>query len=220
MDSDSPTRLLLVTASPRGDASFSVPIAEAFVERYRAERPDVVVDRLDAFGLVPFGTRHAEAKTAVVAKQPVPAPAAAAWDDVRALGDRVRAAELLVFAVPMWNGGIPWALKLFVDTVTQPGIAFRFDTATGYHGLLGGRRAVTVYTSRVYAPGVDPAFGVDHQSSYLRWWLEYCGIDDIHELRLQPTFPAADLEQRRAVVLARARELAATLASGRLEPAR
>jgi len=44
------------------------------------------------------------------------------------------------------------------DTVTQPGVAFRFDPQTGYHGLLDGRRAVPVYTSQVYRPGVTAAF--------------------------------------------------------------
>jgi FMN-dependent NADH-azoreductase len=195
-----PENVLLITASPRGADSYSVPIAEALVEALGHE---VRVDRLDAFELAPFGARHAEAKMAVIARQPVPEHAAAEWAQVQALGARVTAAALLVFAVPMWNGGIPWALKLFIDTVTQPGIAFRFDPETGYHGLLGGRRAVTVYASRVF-----PRFGPDHQSTYLRWWLRFCGIEEIHELRLQPTYPAPDLER----AIAQARDLAGSLA--------
>jgi FMN-dependent NADH-azoreductase len=195
-----PENVLLVTSSPRGADSYSVPIAEAFVE---ALGRDVRLDRLDAFALAPFGARSAEAKMAVIARQRVPEHAAADWARVQEVGARVTAADLLVFAVPMWNGGIPWALKLFIDTVTQPGIAFRFDPETGYHGLLGGRRAVAVYTSRVF-----PRFGPDHQSTYLRWWLQFCGIEEIHELRLQPTYPPPDLEP----ALARARALAARLA--------
>jgi FMN-dependent NADH-azoreductase len=195
-----PQNVLVVTASPRGADSYSVPIAEAFVE---ALGRDVRIDRLDAFELAPFVARHAEAKMAVIARRPVPERAGAEWAQVQALGARVTAADLLVFAVPMWNGGIPWALKLFIDTVTQPGIAFRFDPETGYHGLLGGRRAVTVYTSRVF-----PRFGPDHQSTYLRWWLRFCGIEEIHELRLQPTYPAPDLDR----AIAQARDLAGSLA--------
>jgi FMN-dependent NADH-azoreductase len=150
---------------------------------------------------------------AVIAGRPVPPHAAADWAQVQHVAARVQAADTLVFAVPMWNGGIPWALKLFVDIVTQPGIAFRFDPASGYHGLLGGRRAVAVYASRVFTPGAPPAFGADHQSTYLRWWLEFCGIDEVHELRLQPTFPTADFADRVEETLTRARELAATLAA-------
>ena len=163
--------------------------------------------------LVPFAARQAEAKMAVIARQAVPDADAEDWARVVELGIKVTGAELLVFAVPMWNGGIPWALKLFVDTITQPGLAFRFDPATGYHGLLGGRRAVCFYTSRVFAPGVDPAFGIDHQSTYLRWWLEFCGITEVHDLRLQPTFPDAGLEARRDAAFADARSLATRLAA-------
>lgn len=199
-----PHCVLFVSSSPQGSASHSVPIAQAFVESLG---PEVRVDWLDVFDLRPFSARHAEAKMAAVARQPIPVRAAPEWAQVQELGERVRGADTLVFAVPMWNGGIPWALKLFIDTVTQPGIAFRFDPATGYHGLLGGRRAVVVYASRVFAPGVPPAFGSDHQSTYLRWWLEFCGITEVHELRLQPTYPTVDLDARRREVLDRAREL-------------
>lgn len=209
----SPERILRVDASPRAGASHSIRLADAFVEEFARHRP-VAVDRLDAFAdLVPFGPRQAEAKMSVIAGEPVLAADADAWDEVLALCERVRAADLLLFATPMWNGGIPWALKLFVDIVTQPGLAFSFDPERGYSGLLGGRRAVPIYVSRVYAPGVAPWFGVDHQSSYLRWWLEYVGIEEIHELRFQPTFPSADFAARRQRALAETRELAARLAA-------
>lgn len=207
-----PERILRVDASPLAGASHSIPLADAFIEEYAKHRP-VEVDRVDAFAdLAPFGPRQAEAKMAVIAGEPVPDADAGAWEAVQALGERVRAADLLLFAVPMWNGGIPWTLKLFIDIVTQPGLAFSFDPERGYSGLLGGRRAVPIYVSRVYAPGVAPWFGVDHQSSYLRWWLEYVGIEAIHELRFQPTFPSADFDARRERALAEARELAARLA--------
>ena len=75
------------------------------------------------------------------------------------------------------------------------------DPEIGYDGLLTGRRAVTAYSSQVFAPGVPPAFGTDFQSTFLRSWLQFCGIDEIHELRLQPSFPTPDLEARRTTVL-------------------
>jgi FMN-dependent NADH-azoreductase len=210
------TRILLVNASPRGDESHSLRLAETFVHAYREHEPDTEVDRLDTFtDIAPFGQRQVAAKMAVIAGQAVPDEAARDWFAVLDLAARVQTADTLVFAVPMWNGAIPWSLKLFIDTVTQPGVAFTFDPATGYRGLLGGRRAVTVYTSRVYAPGVAPAFGTDHQSTYLRWWLQYCGITDIHEIPLQPTFPGTHLAGATRHAEQRAHQLAATLAGAR-----
>ena len=214
---DTSTRVLFVTASPR-EESHSVRVAEVFLETYCSAMPNAEVDRLNTFTDLPaFGAGHVSAKMAVIGREPVPEAASKSWAEVLAVADRVLAADTLLFAVPMWNGGIPWSLKLFIDIVTQPGVAFSFDPAAGYTGLLGGRRAVVAYASRVYAPNVAPAFGVDHQSSYFNWWLQYCGIADIHELRIQPTFPGEkfDAERERATVCAQT--LAQTLATSTLQ---
>jgi FMN-dependent NADH-azoreductase len=191
-----------------------VRLAEAFLETYCSAMPNTEVDRLNTFTDLPaFGPRHVGAKMAVIAHEPVPDAASKDWAEVLEVAARVQAADTLLFAVPMWNGGIPWSLKLFIDIVTQPGVAFRFDPATGYTGLLGGRRAVVAYASRVYAPDVAPAFGVDHQSTYFNWWLQYCGIADIHELRIQPTFPGEKFDAERERAMVEAQALAHTLAT-------
>jgi FMN-dependent NADH-azoreductase len=205
-------RVLVVGASPREEGSYALALADAVVEAFVAEHPGAEVDRLDAFSLAPFGARRTAAKMAVIAGEDVPEAAAAEWEDVRAVFERVAAADLLVFAVPLWNHGLPWALKLFIDTITQPGLAFSFDPETGYTGLLVGRRAVAVYTSAVYSPGVAPAFGTDEASPYLRSWLAFVGIDDVREVRLQPTYPTPDFEERRQRAHDEAGALGATLA--------
>ena len=201
--------VLHLNGSPRGERSESGRVAGAYLESLRASDPGLTVDRLDLFSLTPFAAQGASAKMDVIAGEAVAADRRAAWDDALATTERLRRADLLLVAVPMWNGGIPWALKLFIDTVTQPGLAFSFDPETGYSGLLGGRRAVVVYTSQVYSPGVPEAFGSDFQSTYFENWLRFVGIDRIQTLRLQPTY-AGDpgLPARREQVLREARELA------------
>ena len=202
--------VLLVTSSPRGPRSESTALAEALLD---AAGP-LDVDRMDLFAdpLPPFGPAATAAKMAVIAGAEPTGAAAEAWAAIQRTADRVRAADTLVFTVPMWNGGIPWALKLFIDTVTQPGIAFRFDPVTGYSGLLGGRRAIAIYTSQVYAPGVPPQFGVDHHSTYFDDWLRFIGVTRIDTIRLQPTYPGRpDLEAARAAATEQARRLGAGL---------
>ena len=205
-------RLLVVGGSPRGDGSHALALAESVVEAFADRHPDLEIDRLDAFSLAPFGPRHTDAKMAVIAGEDVPGRAVAAWEEVRAVWERVAAADVLVFAVPLWNSGLPWALKLFIDTITQPGLAFSFDPETGYSGLLGGRRAVVAYTSAVYSPGVPPAFGTDEAAPFLRSWLAFVGIDAAGEVRLQPTYPTPDFEERRQRAHAEARALGTALA--------
>jgi FMN-dependent NADH-azoreductase len=206
------SRLLFVHASPRGPESESLAVAETLL---RAAGPAHEVDRRDLFAPPPalFTGPAVAAKMQVISGQDVAPANGAAWADALALADRVAAADTLLFTVPMWNSGIPWLLKMFIDTVTQPGVAFSFDPDTGYSGLLGGRRAIAIYTSAVYAPGVPPAFGRDFHSTYFEDWLRFIGIEDITALRLQTTWPGPDFDVRRAAAHDQAAALGARLAA-------
>ena len=89
----------------------------------------------------------------------------------------------------MWNHGIPYILKQFIDVVSQPGMVFAFDAEQGYTGLLTGKRAVVVYTSAVYGTGRPAAFGSDFQAPYFNDWLAWAGITDTTEIPSGPTSP-------------------------------
>jgi FMN-dependent NADH-azoreductase len=82
---------------------------------------------------------------------------------------------------------------------------------TGYFGLLENKHATLVLTSGAFAPtSPSPAFGVDHQSTYLRAWLNQAGISAIDEVRFQPTLLTSDA----AADLERAKQDAVRLAQG------
>jgi FMN-dependent NADH-azoreductase len=204
------SQLLHVNSSPRGTASQSLAVAEEFLEAYRSRHEDLKVDTLNLFAepLPPFGTVAASAKVATFGGQEHTPEQADAWDEARAVFDRFAAADAYLFNVPMWNSGIPYVLKQWIDIVTQPGWAFGFDPERGYTGLLTGKKAVVVYTSGVYQPGVPIEFGADFHSTFFNDWLRFVGITDVREVRFAPSAltatPADDL--RRAGV--RARDLA------------
>ncbi len=87
------TRLLHISASPRGQASESLALADAFLQAHQDAHPDVQVDHLDLHdGTLPaFGRLAAGAKMAVLGGgQPSP-DQAAAWDAARAVFDRFAA---------------------------------------------------------------------------------------------------------------------------------
>ena len=200
------TRLLHISASPRGAASESLALAGAFLQAHQAARPDVQVDHLDLFdGTLPeFGRLAAGAKMAVLAGgQPSP-DEAAAWDAARAVFDRFAAADAYLFSVPMWNAGVPYVLKHWIDIITQPGWVFGFTPTDGYTGLITGKKAAVIYTSGIYSPGAPLAFGNDFQATFLTDWLRFAGITDVIEIRFQPTVLTATPDQDRAVATARA----------------
>jgi FMN-dependent NADH-azoreductase len=205
------TQLLHVNASPRGEVSQSLAIANVFLDTYRERRPDVKVDTLSLFDdpLPVFGTVAAAAKISAFSGQTPTGEQADAWAQARAVFDRFAAADEYLFNVPMWNAGVPYPLKQWIDIVTQPGWAFGFDPATGYVGLLTGKRAIVAYTSGVYAPGVPLAFGADFHSAFFDDWLRFVGITDVTSVRLSPSVLTATPEADFEAALERARAAAA-----------
>jgi FMN-dependent NADH-azoreductase len=126
------------------------------------------------------------------------------WQAARAVFDRFAAADTYLFSVPMWNAGVPYVLKQWIDIVTQPGWVFGFTPTEGYTGLIEGRKAAVVYTGGVYSPGAPLAFGNDFHSTFFNDWLRFVGIADVMEIRWQPTVLTASRDQDRAAALERA----------------
>src|SRR3954453_16602649 len=178
------TRLLHISASPRGDASESLGIATHFLDAVRNVRPEVVIDTFDLWdGTLPqFGPAAAGAKMAVFAGQSPTGEQATAWQAAKETFERFDAADEYLFTVPMWNHGIPYILKQFIDVVSQPGMVFAFDPAAGYTGLLTGKKAAVIYTSAVYGPGRGPEFGTDFQAPYFGDWLRWAGVTEVSEI--------------------------------------
>ncbi len=204
------TTLLHVSASPRGAASESLALASAFLATYREVHPGVTVDTLDlwAASLPRFGPVGASAKVAVFTGGSLDAEQAALWAQAQALADQFTAADAYLFSVPMWNAGVPYVLKQWIDIITQPGMLFGFDPATGYTGLVRGKKAAAIYTSGVYAPGVPIEYGTDFHASFLTDWLRFVGVTDVTEIRFQPTLLTATPAEDRAAAHAAAREAA------------
>src|SRR3954469_18535431 len=182
------SKLLHISASPRGTRSESRAIAATFLGAVAADLP---IDEYDLWdGTLPaFGPDAAAAKMAVFAGQEPSGAAGAAWGAARATFRRFDAADRYLFSVPMWNAGVPYILKQFIDVVSQPGMVFGVDPHAGYSHLLAGRgkKAAVVYTSAVWGPPLGPEFGRDFHSTYFDDWLRWTGITDVTDIRYHPT---------------------------------
>lgn len=204
-------KLLYVKGSPRGERSRSSQVADAFLAAYRARNPTAVIEEVDLFAtaLPEFDGDRAAAKMSFFGDAAMNAKQKSEWEEIVAITQRFTAADEYLFAVPMWNSGIPYRLKQYIDIMTQPGLLFGFDPAKGYSGLLKGKSATVIYTSGVYSPGVAPEFGTDHHSTYFDEWLRFIGIEKINTVRYQPNIMTADP----AAGLVVAREAAASAAA-------
>jgi FMN-dependent NADH-azoreductase len=214
------TKLLYIKASPRGAESQSGQIADVYLAALKGANPALVVDTLDVWreDLPTFDGNKVAAKMNVITGQHQDTAQKTAWDQIVEIARRFASADRYLIATPMWNGGIPYRLKHYIDLIHQPGLLFGLKPETGYLGLLENKRATLVLTSGAYALSFpSPAFGIDHQSTYLYAWLNQAGVAEIEELRFQPTLltadPPGDLERAKQ----RAKELAHR--QGRLEAA-
>ena len=202
-------KLLYVNASPRGPESESRALADAFLRSYRDHGGDVEVELLDLWTdrLPVFAGKGVAAKMAVFGGRTPAGEAGDAWAEVRALFDRFAAADEYLFTVPMWNHSVPWVLKHFIDTISQPGMLFGFDPLDGYTGLLEHKRAVAVYTGAVYFDGAPVSFGRDFHRTYFNDWLRWAGVEDVAEIRFQPDLVNPDADTLRLEAMASARAL-------------
>lgn len=207
------TKLLYLQASPRKSDSKSRQIATAYLDALTAANPHLEIDILDLWDteLPAFDGDKAAAKMNVIKGAAQDGVGQTAWDEIVAIADRFTSADRYLIASPMWNSGIPYRLKHFIDLVHQPGILWSLDAQAGYRGLLTGKHATLALTSGVYARGVaEPAFGVDHHAAYLRMWLNQAGIAQVDEVRFQPTMLTDDPSGDLAKALEEAAKLAAT----------
>jgi FMN-dependent NADH-azoreductase len=99
-------------------------------------------------------------------------PTALALSDV--LVDELLEADELVLVAPVYNLGIPAAMKAWIDQVVRAGRTFRF-TAEGPEGLTSIQRAWIV-TASASTPIGSP---FDFNTTYLRAILGFIGIDHI-----------------------------------------
>jgi len=88
--------------------------------------------------------------------------------------DELRVADTLVLAAPIYNFGIPAALKQWVDAICRAGVSFKY-TEQGPVGLLGVERAVIVTSSGGTPIGSEMDFG----SRYLEHICRFIGITDV-----------------------------------------
>jgi FMN-dependent NADH-azoreductase len=175
------TKLLYIKCSPRGDRSKSTQIAEAFLPVYKEKHPDAEVEELDLFQtrLPEYDGDAAAAKMSFFGEPAMDSKQQTLYDELVRIFNHFNSADDYLFSIPMWNFGVPWKLKLYIDLLSMPSTLFGFDPSVGYIGLLKNKRATAVYSAAIYSTGVSKPFGTDYVSTYFTDWLNFAGIDDV-----------------------------------------
>ena len=166
--------LLQINTSMFSTGGQSSQLAQHFVEEWRAANPDGGVVVRD-IGANPVPHLTAERFGAFLAKPEARTPeqqAVAGFSD--ALIDELRAADVIVLGLPMYNFGVPSTLKSYFDHIARAGVTFKY-TEKGPQGLVTGKKAY-VFAAR---GGLYAGTPLDTQTSYVRDFLRFIGIDDV-----------------------------------------
>lgn len=101
----------------------------------------------------------------------------------------LRRADLLLIATPMYNYGMPAALKAWVDQVVRVNETFSFDLSRGdwpLEPILGGKTLVLLTSSGEFgfAPG-GPRAHMDHLTPHLQTCAHYFGVAETHRVAIE-----------------------------------
>lgn len=181
--------LLRIDASVRGERSLSRRLADAFMAEWTGRRPtDRVIARDIGRSPPPFIDEAwiASAFTEPAARMPAKQAALALSDELIA---EIEAADVLVIATPMYNYGIPAALKAWADQVVRVGRTFSFDLDRGdfpLRPMLAGKTMVLLTASGEFgfaAGGIRA--GMNHLDTHLRTLAPYFGVETAHQLEIE-----------------------------------
>jgi len=168
--------LLLVHASPRGEASDSRRLAERFAEDFARTHGAQIVRRDLSAAPVP----HLDGATIGAMFTPADALTPAQSDLLtlsNAIVSELSAADYLVISSPMYNYAIPSVLKAWVDHFVRAGLTFRY-TERGPEGLLQDRPTWLILTRGGLYSGPETA-PLNHQDTYLTSILSFIGISSV-----------------------------------------
>lgn len=184
------TTVLSIDSSARQEGSVSRALADRVVERLDAHRvirrdlAETPLPQIDepwiAANATPAANRSPEQREALRRSD--------------ALITELRAADVVVIGVSVYNFTVPAALKAWIDLVARAGETFRY-TEAGPQGLLTGKRAVLAVASG----GTEVGSSIDFATPYLRHILNFMGITDIQvvasdKLMVDPAASAARAE--------------------------
>ncbi len=166
--------ILQINSSIFSRGGQSTGLADKFVARLRAQNPsarltvrDLAVDPVPHLDAGRFAAFLAKPEERTGEQQAV-----VSYSD--ALIDELKRADIVVLGLPLYNFGVPSALKAYFDHIGRAGATFRY-TEKGPVGMLTGKK-VYVFAAR---GGFYAGTPNDTQTPYIRAFLSFIGMSDI-----------------------------------------
>jgi FMN-dependent NADH-azoreductase len=178
-------KILHIISSPRSEASFSIKLGNAIVEKIKAAYPGSTVKESN---LVNKQFPHLEeahlTSFFTPAENRTPENIAALKHSDEAI-EEILEADIIVIGAPMYNFTIHSTLKAWVDHIVRAGVTFKHGQ-NGAEGLIKGKKVyIAETTGGVYSEG--PMQDHDFIAPYLKTILGLIGMTDVTIFRVEGT---------------------------------
>lgn len=183
--------ILQINSSARAEGSQSTRLAGQIVERLRAAHPEGRLQVRD-LGRTPHPALDEAALAALFTpadKRSAGQAARVAQDD--ALIEELKASDVIVLGVPMYNFGVPTQLKNWIDAVARAGVTFKY-TEKGPIGLVQGKKVYVALTRG----GMYRNTPADTQVPYLKTFLGFIGLTDVEFIYAEGLAMGPEAEQK------------------------
>ncbi|WP_103069570.1 FMN-dependent NADH-azoreductase [Aquimarina sediminis] len=179
-------QLLRIDASSRIENSDSRAIADQFQQQWKNSHPNGIVITRD---IIKTPIPHLHQKT-IEGFYSAQKNLTSEQIEATALSDtlisELKNTDVLLLSTPMYNFGVPSALKAWIDHISRINKTFRVSDEGSFIGMLENIKAYIIITAgAVYTS--DEMKALDFVNPYLRAILGLIGITDITFLSLEGT---------------------------------
>lgn len=167
--------LLAIQSSVFGENGVSSQLLQQLQQELTAQQPalSVVTRKLDAESMPHIDLELLGALGKSAQQRSAEEQQKVAFADE--LIHEVQTADIIALAVPMYNFGVPSTLKAWFDHIARSQTTFRY-TENGPQGLLLNKKAVVLMSTG----GVSPGSSADLETGYVKLFLGFLGIHDVH----------------------------------------
>ena len=203
-------KLFSIIATPRGEESRTLKITGAFLGAFKESHQDWVIEELDLTKekLPSLTLKQVDGKYVLLGGKDLSGELKKAWEEIISHIERFSSSDAYLISTPMWNFGIPYMLKQYIDIIVQPKYLFRY-TPNGVEGLIKNKKMLII-TSRGGECLSDQMRSFDFQEPYLRAIFGLAGITDITFINAQPMDMGPDIQKQK---IKEAQDLAVEIAA-------
>lgn len=188
-------RLLHIIATPRAGDSRTLKVSGAFLEAFRKKYPACRIEELNVATqpLSSLTVKMIDGKYVLLGGGELTGILKDAWKEIERYIEQFLSADGYLITTPMWNFGIPYPLKQYIDLIVQPKYLFRY-TEKGPEGLVKNKKMIIITSRGGDYSKESPFHSYDFQEPYLRAIFGFVGITDITFINAQPMDMGPDIQ--------------------------